>query len=70
MSGNLNGPDSWNASIEESQERTISVDTNVEIKDLFNRAAFSGERIIMSSDDASFAIVPIEDVLLLGAQGL
>ena len=29
-----------------------------------------GERIIMSCKDGSFAIVPIEDVLLLDAEGL
>lgn len=70
MSQYLKNLDCWKASIEESQNRTVKIDTKEEIHDLFNRAAFGGERIIMKSDDASFAIVPIEDVLLLNKQGL
>ena len=60
----------WNASGEEDQKLVVPVDAKGGIQDLFTRAAFNGERIIMSSGGAHFAIVPIEDVLILDAQGL
>lgn len=68
MSADLEYPTKWNASGEESHGRISPVDTKEEIQDLFNRAAFDGERIIMTSGEAGFGIVPIEDVLLLDAQ--
>ena len=37
---------------------------------LFNRAAFDGERIIMTAGEAVFGIVPIEDIMLLNSEGL
>lgn len=70
MSENLYVPEEWKASIEEDHGSAFPADTQEAVKDLFNRAAFDGERIIMTSGDASFAIVPIEDVLLLDAECL
>lgn len=54
----------------ETQERSIPVNTKKALQHLFNRAAFDGERIIMTADEAVFGIVPIEDVLLLNSEGL
>lgn len=52
-------------SIEKGQKSAISVNTKEEIEDLFSRSAFEGERIIVTSEEESFGIVPIEDLLLL-----
>jgi len=52
-------------------DRLHSLDyTPEEMQELFNRAAFYGERFVMNAGEASFAIVPLEDLLLLEAQGV
>ena len=68
MSKDLEYPGELKVLDEENQDRVIPVNTKEEIHDLFNRAAFDGERIIMTSGEAAFGIVPIEDVLLLDAE--
>ena len=58
------------ASDEKHPEEAIPIKTEKAMRCLFNRAAFDGERIIMTAGEAVFGIVPIEDIMLLNSEGL
>lgn len=59
----------WDTSDGEERQETL-LQSMEEMQELFNRAAFGGERFVMNAGEASFAIVPLEDLLLLEAQGV
>ena len=69
MSVNLECSGDFQVSDEENRELVIPVKTKKALQGLFNRAAFDGERIIMTAGDAVFGIVPVEDVVLLNSEG-
>jgi hypothetical protein len=69
MSINLEYPLGWDTSDGEDRKST-PLHSMEEMQELFNRASFDGERFVMNAGDASFAIVPLEDLFLLEAQGV
>ena len=67
MNIKLDYPIEWDISDREYHKETLLQSTE-EMQELFNRTVFGGERFVMNAGEASFAIVPLEDLLLLEAQ--